>query len=189
MTHRAQPSRAAAPVSARRLLLAALPVLALSACGFQLRQVPELAFHSVYLNAPASSVLAVDAKSISELAQELQRSLASSDGVRVVTDASQFHRVDVVLDLISEGREKVVVGLSVSGQVRESQLRSRLKFRLRTPQGKELIADTELVQQRDISYTETLALAKEVEEAQLYRSMQTDLVQQVLRRLAAVRQL
>jgi LPS-assembly lipoprotein len=174
---------------ARRWLLVAVPVLALSACGFQLRQAPQLAFHSLVLNAPASSLLDVDAKTISSLAQELKQSLLTSDGLRVVTEASQFHSADVVLDLISEQREKVVVGLNASGQVREFQLRLRLKFRLRTPKGKELIPDTELVQQRDISYTETLALAKEVEEAQLYRSMQTDLVQQVLRRLAAVRQL
>ena len=44
-----------------------------------------------------------------------------------------------------------------------------------------------LLQQRDISYSETIALAKEAEEALLYRNMQTDLVQQLLRRLAAVR--
>jgi LPS-assembly lipoprotein len=45
----------------------------------------------------------------------------------------------------------------------------------------------ELLQQRDISYSESAALAKEAEEALLYRDMQTDVVQQTLRRLAAVK--
>jgi LPS-assembly lipoprotein len=81
----------------------------------------------------------------------------------------------------------VVVGMSGSGQVREFQLRTRLRFRLRTPQGKELIPDTELLQQRDISYNESAALGKEAEEALLYRDMQTDIVQQLMRRLAAVK--
>jgi LPS-assembly lipoprotein len=66
-------------------------------------------------------------------------------------------------------------------------MRLRIKFKLRTPAGAELIGETELLQQRDISYSETIALAKEAEEALLHRNMQTDLVQQLLRRLAAVR--
>jgi len=91
------------------------------------------------------------------------------------------------MDLLQEQRERVVVGLNASGQVRELQLRLRIRFKLRTPGGHELIPDTELLQQRDISYNETIALAKEAEEALLYRNMQTDLVQQLLRRLAAVK--
>ena len=64
-----------------------------------------------------------------------------------------------------------------------------LGFRLRTPQGGEPIPSVELLQTRDISYNETQALAKEAEEALLYRNMQSDIVQQMLRRLAAVKQL
>jgi LPS-assembly lipoprotein len=73
--------------------------------------------------------------------------------------------------------------------VREFQLRSRIRFKLRTPGGKELIPDTELVQTRDISFNEGAVLAKEAEESLLYRDMQSDLVQQILRRLAAVKSL
>jgi LPS-assembly lipoprotein len=82
-----------------------------------------------------------------------------------------------------------VVGVNASGQVREFQLRVRVRFQLRTPQGRELIAPTEILQQRDISFNESAVLAKEAEEALLYRDMQTDIVQQLMRRLAAVRTL
>ena len=58
---------------------------------------------------------------------------------------------------------------------------------MRNRQGIERIPDTELVQQRDISYSESSALAKEAEEDLLYRNMQSDLVRQILRRLAALR--
>ena len=54
-------------------------------------------------------------------------------------------------------------------------------------EGRELIPETELVQQRDISFNESAVLAKEAEETLLYRDMQTDLVQQLMRRLAAVK--
>jgi LPS-assembly lipoprotein len=39
---------------------------------------------------------------------------------------------------------------------------------------------------RDMSYSETAALAKEQEENLLYRAMQSDIVAQVMRRLASV---
>ena len=55
--------------------------------------------------------------------------------------------------------------------------------------GKELIPETELLQQRDISFNESAVLAKEAEEALLYRDMQTDIVQQLMRRLAAVKEI
>ena len=165
----------------RRTLLASLGITGLAAlagCGFRLRGVPEFAFRSLYLNAPPAS----------PLARELRRTLQASGGtLQVLTEPVQMARAEAVFDLLSEQQERSVVGLTASGQVRELQLRLRIKFKLRTPAGDELIPETELLQQRDISYSETIALAKEAEEALLYRNMQTDLVQQLLRRLAAVR--
>jgi LPS-assembly lipoprotein len=79
--------------------------------------------------------------------------------------------------------------VNASGLVRDLQLRLRIKFRLRTPAGKAVIADVELFQQRDLSFTETAALSKEIEEATMYRDLQTDIVQQIMRRLGAVRAL
>jgi len=69
-----------------------------------------------------------------------------------------------------------VVGINASGQVRELQLRIRITFQLTTAQGKTLIESDQILQQRDISYSESAALAKETEEGLLYRDMQTDLV-------------
>jgi LPS-assembly lipoprotein len=94
---------------------------------------------------------------------------------------------DVILDIVQELREKIVVSVNSSGQVREYQLRLRVFFKLRTPKGRELIALTEIEQNRDISFNESVVLAKENEEALLYRDMQTDIAQQLLRRLAAAK--
>ena len=96
---------------------------------------------------------------------------------------------DVVFTVLADQRERSIVGSSAAGQVREFQLRVRFRFRLSTPVGKELIAESEVLLQRDISYSETIALSKADEEAELYRDMQTDVVQQTLRRLAAVKAL
>jgi LPS-assembly lipoprotein len=96
-------------------------------------------------------------------------------------------QADAILDILSEIRQQVVVGVNASGQVRELQLRLRVKFRLRTPQGLDLIEPVELTQQRDLSFTETAALSKEIEQGMMYRDMQADIVQQIMRRLAAVK--
>ena len=65
-------------------------------------------------------------------------------------------------------------------------MRTRLNFRLRTPAGKELIAPTEILLSRDLSFNEGIALAKQYEADYQFNAMQTDIVAQVIRRLAAV---
>ena len=162
----------------KRTLLCLAPLALLTACGFRLRGVPEFAFRSLYIAAPAGSALA----------RELQRTLEGSGAkLKVLRDPAAMPTAQTILDLLQEQQERVVVGQNASGQVRELQLRLRIRFRLRTQDGTEIIPPTELLQQRDISYNETIALAKEAEEALLFRNMQTDLVQQLMRRLAAAR--
>ena len=155
---------------------AAAAAAGLTACGFQIRRAPTFAFQSLFSPFPESSVLGI----------ELRRSLESSGNVRVITDVRQMDQAQVILDVVTDRREKTVVGRNAAGQVREFQLRIRFAFKLRTKQGTELIPITEILQQRDISFNESAVLAKETEEGLLYREMQSDIVQQIMRRLAAV---
>ena len=168
----------------RRLLLGAGAVVLLGAgavvlagCGFELRRAPELRFRTIQL---------IGFKAHSPLAEELRRSIDSSQTTLVVEAASQ---AQVQLEALADARERSVVASTAAGQVRELQLRARLNFRVRTPSGKELIPATEILLSRDMSYSETVALAKEQEEALLFRAMQSDIVAQVMRRLAAVQAL
>ena len=160
-------------------LMASSAALGLSGCGFALRKAPDFAFTTLYSGLAETSPLRV----------ELRRSLESTRKVRVITDSRQINEAQVVLDVLADQREKVVVSRNAAGQVREFQLRLRFRFRLRTPAGRELIPDTEILQQRDISFNESAVLAKEAEEGLLYRDMQGDVVQQIMRRLAAVKSL
>jgi LPS-assembly lipoprotein len=158
----------------RRALLAAIPAALAAGCGFQLRQAPDFEFKSIYIGMPASS----------PIGRELKRMIASGGKVTVVDSPAQ---ADVVMEVLNEERQKVVVGLGAVGQVREFELRMRLRFRLRSRDGRDLIPEAEIVRQQDISYSETVALAKEDEEQLVYRSLQGDIVRQVLRRLASVK--
>lgn len=160
-------------------LLASGAIAGTAGCGFRLRGAPQLAFKSIYLNVPPGSVIGAD----------LARALTSSSTVELITDGKRMNEAEVILDGLGERREKSVVGATSSGQVREFQLRLSFSFRLRTPQGRELLPTTELQQQREVSFNESAVLAKETEEGLLYRDMQGDIVQQTLRRLGAIKSL
>ena len=147
-----------------------LPGVTLAGCGFELRRAPDLPFASVALSGFAPR---------SPLAEELTRELKGS--VRVVLPAE---RPEVVLLAMADRREKSIVAATAAGQVREVQLRVHFEFRLSAPGGRDLLPAATLALSRDMSYSETFALAKEQEEAQLYAAMQTEIVRLVLRRLA-----
>ena len=154
-------------------------IAGLAGCGFELRKPPNYAFKTLYSSIPVVSPFGV----------KLKRSLESSGQVEVISDPREAERAQVIFDQLFELREKVVVGRTATGAIREFQLRLRYRFRVRSRNGIELIPDTELTLNRDINFNETGALSKESEEALLYKDMENDLVLQIQRRLAALRQI
>lgn len=141
-------------------------------CGFHLREPLRFAFGSIALTGFAPR---------SPLEQELRAALLPQ--VRVVDDPA---RAEVVLQALTDARERSVVASTAAAQVREMQLRVKFDFRVHTPGGRELVPRVELLLTRSLSYSETQALAKQDEATELYREMQSDVVAQVLRRLAAL---
>lgn len=156
----------------RRALLAGGTSLLLTGCGFQLRQQPRLTFASIALTGFATR---------SPLAEELRGQLGRQVRVLEAPD-----KADVVLHALEDQRTRTAVASTATAEVRDVELGVKLKFRARARGGRELILPTELAAVRSMSYRETAALAKEFEETELYREMQTDLVNQVLRRLATL---
>ena len=163
--------RARRPLS----LLLASAALTLAACGFTLRGTQTLPYPTIALNVPASSTLGV----------ELTRSIRTGTQTQVLADQTQ---AAAIFDLLGENRgEHTNVLVNAQGRVTDYTLRYRLRFRLRDAQGREVIEPTELVVQRDVSFNDSQRLSKESEETLLIRDMQSDLVQQLLRRLAAAK--
>ena len=156
------------------LVVAGTSVALLSACGFKLRTLPSLQFKTIALRgfAPRSLLL-----------EELRLNLNGTDTTRVVESDTE---AQVIFEAVEDAREKVVTSSTVAGQVRGLQLRARLKFLVRTPSGTLLSPFSEIVLLRDMSYSESIALAKDQEEAQHFRIMQSDIVAQVMRRLATI---
>ena len=148
----------------------------LSACGFHLRGSlgeANLPFKTMFVGVPDTSPLGA----------ELKRTIRGN-GTALVTDPKL---AEAILDIVSEQRDKTVLSLSSQGRVREYSLFYRVSFRVRDSNDKQLLAPTEVVLKRDISFNESQVLSKEAEEGLLYRDMQSDLVQQILRRLVAIK--
>jgi LPS-assembly lipoprotein len=146
----------------------------LSACGFQLRGAAQLPFNSIFVQAPPTS----------QFATQMRRAVQAGSATRL-TNASE--QAEVILQILNEAQEKQILSLSGGGRVSEYLLRYRVSFRLTDSKNREHIPASEVVQQRDFSYSDDQALAKASEEALLYRDMRNDAVQQLLRRLQAAK--
>ena len=159
-----------------RALAAAAVATALPGCGFQLRGSNgsyTMPFHSLYLTFPDTSPLGT----------ELKRNLRAGD----VAIADKPEAAEAQFVVLSESRGKSILSLNSLGRVREYLLTYTLTFTVRDSKGVELLPATEITLRRNMAFDETQVLAKESEEALLYRDMSADLVQQIMRRLAALR--
>lgn len=169
-------------INLRRLHLALVLGLCtlLCACGFQLRGADgslRMPFQSLYLAVDARSPLGA------ELTRHLRAMSGGKDGTQLVAVREQ---AEVVLEILGETRDKTILSLNSAGRVREYSLQQTTRLRVVNKHGKELLLPTDIVLKRSIAFNESQVLAKEAEEALLFRDMQSDLVQQIMRRLAAL---
>ena len=116
-------------------------IVMLSACGFALRGAIYLPFQSIYVGLPESS----------PLGGELKRYIHASGSTQV---AKHVGEADVVLDVLSESREKTILSLNSQGRVREFNLIYNFRFRVRDKAGKEVLEPTQISLKRNISFKE-----------------------------------
>jgi LPS-assembly lipoprotein len=155
------------------IVAATTATLLLAACGFHLRGAAALPFETLYIEAPKSSLFAI----------QLRRVIGAGSNTRI---AATPEEADATLQVMNELREKEILSLSAGGRVRELQLRYRLQYQV-FDRKKNLIAEPgEIIVRRDYSFDDQAQLSKESEEALLYRDMQNDAMHQLVRRLQAV---
>jgi LPS-assembly lipoprotein len=155
----------------------ALTTFMLTACGFHMRGSTlhdSLPFKSIQVIIPESSQFGV----------ELKRNLRANDNVQVVSDPKT---AQVILEILAEKKTKSILSLNIQGRAREYSLIYELRYRVRNNKNKELLPPATIALNRTLIFSESHALARESEEDLLYRDMQTDLVQQLMRRLAAMK--
>lgn len=148
--------------------------IGLAACGFHLRGEADYTFTTLFLNsAPALPIT-----------PELKRSLDSIGSTKMVPVAAS---AEVVLDVNSVEDTKQILSLSGGGKVAEYLLSKRVLFRVHDNDGRDWLPTSEVLVRRSYTYSDTETLAKEAQEQRLWREMQTDAVQQVVRRLQSAK--
>lgn len=156
-----------------RVFLIISLMLVVTACGFQLRgQISTLPFDSIHVAAPPGHPIGID----------VERALRVSTNVKVVRKPEN---AQVILQILSAINEKKILSLSAGGRVREFQLGYRVSARLIDPKGTEITPVEEINLTRVLPYLDAQVLAKAAEEEMLYKDMQIDAVQQIIRRIAA----
>jgi LPS-assembly lipoprotein len=183
---------------AAKLSILLLLISLLAACGFKLRGSAELPGYKLPF-----STIALTLAPTSEFYALLKRNIeASSPGTRVV-DAKE---AEAILTVLADTNVKNILSLNAAGRAREYQLVRSFTFKVHanvasaTPAAQvkytdarpdavatEYIAPSTITLRRDITFSDDLVLSKESEEALLQRDMQSDLVQQLMRRLAAAK--
>jgi LPS-assembly lipoprotein len=151
-----------------RLVLLGLAAL-LAGCGFHMRGTASLPFETLYI--PGQTPLSI----------ELKRNVTASSKTRIVDSPD---KAQAVVGFTNEMRDKSILTFTAAGKVNEYRLRYRVGFRVTDSKALHVFLPTsEIILTRDMSYNDAQVLAKEAEEQLLYRDMQTDMVQQIMRRL------
>lgn len=158
----------------RRLFLAAVPALLAAGCGFQLRRTDSIPFASLYVDAPSGSVVA----------QRIRNNLARNKKTHLAPSANE---AEAILRLSQVEHTKVILSLSGAGRVTEYRLGLRLTYSVLGKAGRNLVAPEVIELGRDITYDDTKVLAKGAEEQLLYRDMDENAAQRIVRRLQAIK--
>ena len=155
-----------------RAALALVFAVLLAGCGFQLRGTANLPFDTLYMPPPGGPGIALD----------LKRNIEAGTNTAVVDD---LKKADAVLEFSQELRDRLILSLAATGRVREYQLRYIVGFRVHDGKGGEFVPTSTVTLTRDVTYADSDVLSKANEEQLLYRDMQFDMVQLIMRRLAA----
>ena len=146
----------------------------LAGCGFQLRGEANYPFQTIYVNAVPSQPISV----------ELKRALEGSGSARLADSPAD---AQVTLEISRVVDDKGVLSLTSGGRVREYSLVKRVFFRVQDATGKDWLPPSEITIARSYSFSESEVLARAAQEQRLLKEMQTDAVQQIVRRLQAAK--
>ena len=148
-----------------------LLALLLAGCGFQLRGTADVPFQSIFVSGATGGI-----------ALDLKRQIQAGTSARVLDEPKA---AEAILVFTQETRDKEILSLTGTGRVREFRLNYIVGFRLHDGKGADYIPQSTITITRDVSFNDSEVLAKEAEEQLLFRDMQADMVQQVMRRIAA----
>ena len=157
-------------------ILAVLIAATLAGCGFHLRGVGSgnLPYKTMYIALPDTSDVNI----------WLQRYIRASGSTTIVEDAKS---ADAIFQQLGDNRQRAILSVNAQGRVSEYRLQLTYSFRVVNQKGQILVPANEVALTRDISFNDSNVLAKDLEEGLLWRDMNNDLVNQIMRRLSIIK--
>ena len=157
-------------------ILSFLLALTLAGCGFHLRGSGG--------NAMPYKAMHIALPETADVRLWLERYIKAGEGTQIVDDPKL---ADAVFQQLADVRQKAILSVNAQGRVREYRLQMTYAFRVVNQKGQVLVPPNEISLSRDISFDDSNVLAKDLEEGLLWRDMNNDLVNQIMRRLTIVK--
>ena len=158
-----------------RIALALLLAAIVAGCGFQLRGAnSNLPYKTLYIALPETADVRI----------WLQRYIRATGQTTLVDSPKD---ADAVFQQLQDGRIKTILSVNAQGRVTEYRLQLDYRFRVVDATGRELVAPNDINLSRDITFSDSNILAKDLEEGLLWRDMNNDLVSQIVRRLSLIK--
>jgi len=139
-----------------------------------MRRAAEFGFRTLYAGFPPGSLTGM----------EFRRKMRINDGVKLV---DRPEAAEVRLEVLQELHEQEIVSFSSTGRPREYQLRLLFEYKVTDAKAAELIPPTQMLLRRELTTSDEQLIAKQQEAQVIFRRMHSELADQLVLRLAAVR--
>lgn len=159
-----------------RFWLAVSLAVMLAGCGFHLRGTlsGNLPYKSMHIALPDTADVRI----------WLERYINASGGTEIIEESKL---AEATFQQLGDSRQKTILSVNAQGRVREYRLQLTYRFRVVNAKGQVLVPPNEISLSRDITFDDSNVLAKDLEEGLLWRDMNNDLVNQIMRRLSIVK--
>ena len=159
-----------------RFLSVLILTAVLAGCGFHLRGSgsSQMPYKTMYIALPETADVRI----------WMQRYINAGGSTRIVDSAAE---AEAVFQQLQDSRGQTILSVNAQGRARELRLTLTYRFRIVDAKGRELVGPNEVSLSRDITYDDSNVLAKDLEQSLLWRDMNNDLVNQIVRRLTIIK--
>nr|MBL8411079.1 hypothetical protein [Dechloromonas sp.] len=161
-----------------RFWLAALFAVILAGCGFHLRGATSgnLPYKTMYIALPDTADVRI----------WLERYISAAGSTEILDDDRQ-KEAEAIFQQLGDNRQQTILSVNSQGRIREYRLQLNYRFQVVNQKGQVLVPPNEIALSRDMTSDDSNVLAKDLEAALLWRDMNNDLVNQIMRRLSIIK--
>ena len=155
--------------------LALFSLATLSACGWRVRGKIDLPYKNLFLSGSMTP----------EFRDTLEMYLRVND----ITLVKSVKEAELILEIITEQNAKQVLSYNGAGQITAYRIISRVAFRTFDPNGIEVTPEADIYLTRDVDFDQANVQSFDLLVAEFIKNMRVDIVNQLMRRLAAIKKL